>query len=156
MSKRNSSSPHTWDSKSSGNAAIASVMLQHKLRRDSTLLLHKTSLMYIQKEKSMGIKSELHWGQLIDYPLMLHQPRNWSFKAVHTMALKYAGAPYCSKIKPSTSATVHGDTKFCSIFLDKLHSCVLMEEETPNNSVHDDAALHVDLGTVAILLQEGK
>jgi hypothetical protein len=65
-------SPHTQESTSTGTAAIAAVILQHKWGKETNLTLYTMSLMYPQKKKSMGVKSALCEGQLIDPPLLIH------------------------------------------------------------------------------------
>jgi hypothetical protein len=66
--------------------------------------------MYPQKKKSMCVKSRLRGGQLIGPPLLIRWPGNRSSRAERTMAPKWAGAPSCWEMRPSTSVTVYGNT----------------------------------------------
>jgi hypothetical protein len=95
-------------------AAIATVVLRCKSGTDSTISLCMTSLINPRKKKSIGVKSEFYWSQLIGHSPPIHQPGHRSTSAVRTIAPKWAGDPSHWKIGLSTSVTICRNTKFSS------------------------------------------
>jgi hypothetical protein len=144
-SKQNSTHP-TPERSSTGTTAVEDIILLRKSGEDSTLSLCTMSSMYRQKKKSMGVKVGIRGCHITGTHLPIHLPGNRSSRAVSTMAPKWAGAPSCWKMRPSTSATICGNTKFSSI---SRQTALLVEGAGSDNSIRCDAASNVDLGAVA-------
>lgn len=110
--KQNPNLPNTQDRASRGTTAIAAVILQCKFGRETTHSLYMVSLTYPQKNNPMGVKLWPYVGQLFGLPLLIYRPGNCLFREANTVAQKWAGAPSCWTVRPSTSATICGSTKF--------------------------------------------
>jgi hypothetical protein len=68
-----------------------------------------------QRSSPWVLESRFRGNQLIRPTLPIHRPGNHSSRAMRTVAQRRACAPSYLKMRPSTSATLCGNTQFSSI-----------------------------------------